>query len=141
MDLPNPMDVLKQEDYPSREAWLEACADLEMKRSRPEFKKALEAVTAEDARREAVKRTEEFNRKVKELSDSITLSDHERREVERRASSEALASFRRGEISEGEIAGKASALQSAYEEQARKTKASHDLTNAAFRAALGLGEK
>ena len=38
--LPEPIDTLKREDYPSRAAWLEACADLAMKRNTPEFRKA-----------------------------------------------------------------------------------------------------
>ena len=135
--LPEPIDTLNREDYPSRAAWLEACADLAMKRNTPEFKKAFYDMERKANRRDfeaAQAKLQEENRK---MISSVKLSEREVKALDERAAAEIMEKVKRGELSASEMANASISLSAKMQLQAREEKVRREVFNAALREAYG----
>ena len=94
--LPDPIDTLKREDYPSRAAWLEACADLAMKRNTPEFRKAFYDMERKADRRDFEAAQAKLQEESRKMISSVKLSEREVKKIDERATAEIMEKVKRG---------------------------------------------
>ena len=135
--LPEPIDTLKREDYPSRAAWLEACADLAMKRNTPEFKKAFYDMERKANRRDFEAAQAKLQEESRKMISSVKLSEREVRELDERAAAEIMEKVKRGELPAAEMANASISLSAKMQLQAREEKVRREVFNAALREAYG----
>lgn len=135
--LPDPIDTLKREDYPSKEAWIEACANLAVKRNTPEFQRALSDIRAKVKKRDFEEGMARLQVEKEKMVTSYKLSEQEIEELNKKASEEVLYKVKCGEISAENMVHEINVLSLKYQHEMKKQKVNSDLTNAALRAALG----
>jgi hypothetical protein len=137
MNLPHALDTLKRADYASDAAYLEAAADLELKRSSPEFQKALQRTRAEYMQRE-FKRVEKENAALLDEEIKRTrLSESEDRAILERAQGEVANAIRAGQLDPANMQAEIDKRSAAYSKQEIRRKATGTLVNAAMRQATG----
>ena len=134
--LPSPLDTLKRSDYPSEAAYLEACAELHLKRQNPEFQKALLAVRDEFEQREHAARLEKMNKEIKKLSQSIVLQDYEIKKCDEQSAEQIWTDVARGNIEKAKAADAIQELSIKLQREARERKASRQVTNELIRATI-----
>ena len=134
--LPSPLDTLKRSDYASDAAYLEACAELHLKRQNPEFQKALLAVRDEFEQREHAARLEKMNKEIKKLSQNIVLQDYEIKKCDEQAAEQIWTDVARGNIEKAKAADAIQELSIKLQREARERKASRQVTNELIRATI-----
>ena len=134
--LPSPLDTLKRSDYPSEAAYLEACAELHLKRQNPEFQKALLAVRDEFEQREHAARLEKMNKEIKKLSQSIVLQDYEIKKCDEQAAEQIWTDVARGNIEKVKAADAIRELSIKLQREVRERKANRQVTNELIRATI-----
>ena len=134
--LPSPLDTLKRSDYPSEAAYLEACAELHLKRQNPEFQKALLAVRDEFEQREHAARLEKMNKEFKKLSQSIVLQDYEIKKCDEQAAEQIWTDVARGIIEKVKAADAIRELSIKLQREVRERKANRQVTNELIRATI-----
>jgi len=124
--LPNALDSLDRNDFKSEAAYLEAAADLELKRSSPEFQQALHKTRIEYAKREAEQQSKE----------RAALLEEEIKVLER-ASAEVADAIRNGRMDPTEMQGEIDKRYAAYSKQEVRRKALTSMGNKALRQMMG----
>lgn len=135
--LPDPIDTLKREDYPSRAAWLEARADLAMKRNTPEFRKAFYDMERKADRRDFEAAQAKLQEESRKMISSVKLSEREVKKIDERATAEIMEKVKRGELPASEMANASISLSAKMQLQAREEKVRREVFNAALREAYG----
>jgi cell fate (sporulation/competence/biofilm development) regulator YmcA (YheA/YmcA/DUF963 family) len=135
--LSNALDSLDRNDFKSEAAYLEAAADLELKRSSPEFQKALMKIRGEYARREAEKQSRERAAALEEEIKHTHLTEDEDKAVLERASGEVADAVRNGRMDPAAMQGEIDKRYAAYSKQAVRDKAQKNMANAALRGMFG----
>lgn len=98
-DLAPAIEALNREDYSSDSAWIEAAADLELKRSNPEFQKVYMSTVMAARDRDARQELEQNKRAIDEAAAKIVLSASEVETIFKNASNEVADGIRKGSIS------------------------------------------
>lgn len=141
LTLPSALESLNREDYKSDSAYMEAAADLEMKRSSPEFQKALQKTRIEFARRESDKQSKEQAALLEQEIKKTTLTDVEDRAIREKASGEVAEGLKSGRIETADMEREVSSRYMNYRKQEVQRKAGRNLANRTLRQALGFSEK
>lgn len=127
------LDLLNRADFATDDAYLEAAADLRIKRSSPEFQKALREMRAEQARREQAQLELEQAKRFEELCQSIKLDAYDLGTIQSRAQKNAASMVQSGKIRSDELLSTVSRLEQQYTEDFKRTKASNAIINEAVR--------
>ena len=137
LNLPSALDSINRNDYKSEAAYLEAAADIELKRSSPEFQKALQKTRAEYAQREYKRQSEERAAILEEEIKHTHLSEAEDKAVLERASNEVADAIRSGKINTVSTQDEINKRYTAYSREEVRRKALRTISNKALRETLG----
>ena len=135
--LPSALDSINRQDFSSDAAYYEAAANLEIKRSTPEFQKAYSKIV-----REAMaQREKEADRKSEEMVQAelkkTWLTEREESEISQRVQEEVAGDIRSGKISAAQMSTEIDRRAAAAVEAARLRKAKATVVNQAMRDAFG----
>lgn len=135
--LPSALDSINRQDFSSDAAYYEAAANLEIKRSTPEFQKAYTKIV-----REAMaQREKEIVRENKEMVQAelkkTWLTEREESEISQRVQEEVAGDIRSGKINAAQMSTEIDRRAAAAVEAARLHKAKATVFNQAMRDAFG----
>ena len=135
--LPSALDSINRQDFSSDAAYYEAAANLEIKRSTPEFQKAYSKIV-----REAMaQREKEADRKSEEMVQAelkkTWLTEREESEISQRVQKEVAWDIQSGKINAAQMSTEIDRRAAAAVEAARLRKAKATVVNQAMRDAFG----
>lgn len=135
--LPSALDSLSRNDFESDTAYLEAAADLELKRSTPEFQKAYIKTKIQYMERKAEEDRKEAAKQFEQEVGRTRLNENEDKQIREKSAIEVADAVRRGEIDPADMETEINKKYQAHYNQAKRTKASHNLANRTLREAMG----
>lgn len=137
--LPSPLDSVKREDFDSDAAYLEAAADIAVKRKSAEFVQAYNQVSIEQQRREMEKAREAAAKAIGEALKAVKIDQREIDDINKQATEWAQAELRTGRLDPRKLQEGVSAYVSRETEKLRKRKAEALVLSNAIRSAFGRG--
>lgn len=135
--LPSALDSLNRNNYASDAAYLEAAADLTMKRKSKEFQDAFRNVQTEYFERKTEEAKEQTRRDIEELKKKIVLDSFETEKIKTQASEKAQADLKAGKISVTTLSDAIFKYEQQLTQRVKGDKATKQAMNDLLRGTLG----
>ena len=135
--LPSALDSLNRNNYTSDSAYLEAAADLTMKRNSKEFQEAFRIVQREHFDRKTEESKQQMKQEIEDLKKKIVLDSVETEKVKTQASEKAQTDLKAGKISAVNLSDAIWKYEQELTQKVKGEKATRQAMNGLLRESLG----